>query len=81
MALVTKLQEARETKNAIMKELQGRLYAKFDENYKDWLKAVKIIAELDCLCSLSKSSSALGCKSPLICAITYTICTRKRCLM
>ncbi|KAG0289330.1 DNA mismatch repair protein msh6 [Linnemannia gamsii] len=63
MALVTKLQEARETKNAIMKELQGRLYAKFDENYKDWLKAVKIIAELDCLCSLSKSSSALGSPS------------------
>ncbi|KAF9923433.1 DNA mismatch repair protein msh6 [Linnemannia zychae] len=63
MVLVTKLQEARETKNAIMKELQGRLYAKFDENYKDWLKAVKIVAELDCLCSLSKSSSALGSPS------------------
>ncbi|KAF9936320.1 DNA mismatch repair protein msh6 [Modicella reniformis] len=59
-ALVTRLQEARETKSAIMKELQGRLYAKFDENYQDWLKAVKIIAEIDCLGSLSKSSSALG---------------------
>ncbi|KAF9201562.1 DNA mismatch repair protein msh6, partial [Haplosporangium sp. Z 27] len=58
--LVTRLQEARETKTAIMKELQGRLYAKFDENYKDWLKAVKIIAEIDCLGSLAKSSSALG---------------------
>lgn len=45
-----------------MKDLRRRLYAKFDENYKDWLKAVKIIAELDCLGSLSKSSSALGCK-------------------
>ncbi|KAF8925476.1 DNA mismatch repair protein msh6, partial [Dissophora ornata] len=60
IALVTRLQEARETKGAIMRELQGRLYAKFDENYKDWLKAVKIIAEIDCLGSLSKSSSALG---------------------
>ncbi|KAF9189926.1 DNA mismatch repair protein msh6 [Haplosporangium sp. Z 767] len=59
-ALVTRLQEARETRNAIMKELQGRLYEKFDESYQDWLKAVKIIAELDCLGSLSKSSSALG---------------------
>ncbi|KAF9393211.1 DNA mismatch repair protein msh6 [Podila verticillata] len=58
--IITELQEARETKNSIMKELQSRLYAKFDENYKDWLKAVKIIAELDCLGSLSKSSSALG---------------------
>jgi len=61
--LVTRLQEARETKNAIMKGLKGRLYTKFDENYKDWLKAVKIIAELDCLCSLSKSSSAIGSPS------------------
>ncbi|KAG0090751.1 DNA mismatch repair protein msh6 [Podila epicladia] len=58
--IITELQEARETKNSIMKELQSRLYAKFDENYKDWLKAVKIIAEIDCLGSLSKSSSALG---------------------
>ncbi|KAG0213342.1 DNA mismatch repair protein msh6 [Mortierella sp. GBA30] len=58
--LVTKLQEARETKSGIMKDLQRRLYAKFDENYKEWLKAVKVIAELDCLGSLSKSSSALG---------------------
>lgn len=58
--IITELQEARETKNLIMKGLQSRLYAKFDENYKDWLKAVKIIAEIDCLGSLSKSSSALG---------------------
>ncbi|KAF9286408.1 DNA mismatch repair protein msh6 [Mortierella alpina] len=60
IGLVTRLQEARETKGGIMKDLRRRLYAKFDENYKDWLKAVKIIAELDCLGSLSKSSSALG---------------------
>ncbi|KAF9917476.1 DNA mismatch repair protein msh6 [Lobosporangium transversale] len=60
IALVNRLQEAKETKSAIMKELQGRLYSKFDENFKDWLKAVKIMAEIDCLGSLSKSSSALG---------------------
>ncbi|KAF9348583.1 DNA mismatch repair protein msh6 [Mortierella sp. NVP85] len=59
-AMVTRLNEARETKSSIMKDLQGRLYAKFDENHKDWLKAVKLIAEIDCLGSLSKSSSALG---------------------
>ncbi|KAF9966318.1 DNA mismatch repair protein msh6 [Mortierella alpina] len=45
IGLVTRLQEARETKGGIMKDLRRRLYAKFDENYKDWLKA---------------SSSALG---------------------
>ncbi|KAF9427910.1 DNA mismatch repair protein msh6 [Podila epigama] len=60
ISIVTELQEARETKGLIMKELQSRLYSKFDENFKDWLKAVKIIAELDCLGSLSKSSMALG---------------------
>jgi len=60
--MVTRLNEARETKSSIMKDLQGRLYAKFDENHNDWLKAVKLIAEIDCLGSLSKSSSALGCK-------------------
>ncbi|KAK3816696.1 MAG: hypothetical protein J3Q66DRAFT_370224 [Benniella sp.] len=33
--LVARPQEPREVKNAIMRDLQGRLYAKFDENYKD----------------------------------------------
>ncbi|KAK3807089.1 MAG: hypothetical protein J3Q66DRAFT_406754 [Benniella sp.] len=34
--LVARPQEPREVKNAIMRDLQGRLYAKFDENYQDW---------------------------------------------
>jgi DNA mismatch repair protein MSH6 len=58
---VARLQEAREFKNAIMRDLQCRLCAEFDENYKGCLKAVKLVAEIDCLGSLSMSSSALGC--------------------
>ncbi|KAK3806853.1 MAG: hypothetical protein J3Q66DRAFT_406971 [Benniella sp.] len=34
--LVARPQEPREVKNAIMRDLQGRLYAKLDENYQDW---------------------------------------------
>ncbi|KAK3815519.1 MAG: hypothetical protein J3Q66DRAFT_398052 [Benniella sp.] len=33
--LVARPQEPREVKNAIMRNLQGRLYAKLNENYKD----------------------------------------------
>ncbi|KAG0227605.1 DNA mismatch repair protein msh6 [Actinomortierella wolfii] len=62
-ALVNRLLEARETKSLIVKQLQGRLYAQFDKHYKEWLKAVKVIAELDCLGSLCKSSLALGSPS------------------
>ncbi|KAF9968002.1 DNA mismatch repair protein msh6 [Actinomortierella ambigua] len=58
--LVTRLMEARETKSMIVKQLQGRLYAQFDAHYKEWLQAAKIVAELDCLGSLCKSSLALG---------------------
>ena len=58
--LIRKLQEAQETHSQIVKEVAGRLYARFDENYKEWLAAVKIVAQLDCLISLAKASSSLG---------------------
>ena len=58
--LVRKLQEAQETHGQIVKEVAGRFYARFDEDYLTWLAAVKIVAQLDCLMSLAKASSALG---------------------
>ncbi|KAI9729544.1 MAG: DNA mismatch repair protein msh6 [Cirrosporium novae-zelandiae] len=58
--LVRELQEAQETHAQIVKEVAGRFYAKFDEDYTMWLAAVKIIARLDCLISLAKASMALG---------------------
>lgn len=36
------------------------MYAEFSEDYREWLKAVKLLAELDCLVSLAKSSAAIG---------------------
>lgn len=61
--LVRKLQEAQETHSQIVKEVAGRFYARFDENYDIWLAATKIIAQLDCLISLAKASSSLGTPS------------------
>jgi DNA mismatch repair protein MSH6 len=59
-SLIRKLQEAQETHSQIVKEVAGRFYARFDENYTTWLAAVRIISQLDCLISLAKASSSLG---------------------
>ncbi|KAF6226948.1 hypothetical protein HO133_008389 [Letharia lupina] len=58
--LVRKLQEAQETHGQIVKEVSGRFFKKFDEDYVTWLAAVRIVAQLDCLICLAKASSALG---------------------
>lgn len=58
--LIRKLQETQETHSQIVKEVAGRFYARFDENYDTWLASVKIIAQLDCLISLAKASASLG---------------------
>ena len=59
-ALVRQLQEAQETHGQIVKEVAGRFFTRFDQDYSIWLAAVRIIAQLDCLISLAKASSALG---------------------
>ncbi|KIW07249.1 hypothetical protein, variant [Verruconis gallopava] len=61
--LVRNLQEAQETHSQIVKEVAGRFYARFDEHYDQWLAAVKIVAQLDCLISLARASSSLGTPS------------------
>lgn len=59
-ALVRDLKEAQETHAQIVKQVAGRFYARFDEDYQIWLKAVKVVAHLDCLISLAKASISLG---------------------
>lgn len=61
--LVRKLQEARETHAKIAKEVASRFYVRFDETYAQWLAAVQIIAHLDCLISLARTSASLGTPS------------------
>lgn len=58
--LVQDLKEAQETHAQIVKQVAGRFYARFDEDYAVWLAAVKIVAHLDCLISLAKASASLG---------------------
>ncbi|KIN02401.1 hypothetical protein OIDMADRAFT_162578 [Oidiodendron maius Zn] len=58
--LVRDLQEAQETHGQVVKQVTGRFYARFDEEYNTWLAAIKIMAQLDCLISLAAASSALG---------------------
>lgn len=36
------------------------MYAKFDEFYAHWLSSVKVVAEVDCLIALARSSVDLG---------------------
>jgi len=62
-ALVRDLKEAQETHGQIVKGVAGRFFARFDEDYAVWLAAVKIVAQLDCLISLAKASTALGSPS------------------
>jgi DNA mismatch repair protein MSH6 len=58
--LVKNLQEAEETHGQIVREVATRFLTRFDGEYKTWLAAVKIIAQLDCLISLAKASASLG---------------------
>ena len=59
-ALVRQLQEAQETHGQIVKEVAGRFFARFAQENATWLAVVKIVAQLDCLISLSKASADLG---------------------
>ncbi|KAK4098074.1 DNA mismatch repair protein Msh6 [Parathielavia hyrcaniae] len=61
--LVRELQEAEETHSQIVKEVASRFFKRFDVDYEVWLQAIRIIAQLDCLISLAKSSAALGVPS------------------
>jgi DNA mismatch repair protein MSH6 len=61
--LVQDLKEAYEMHGQTVKHLSGRFFARFDADYAIWLAAIKIIAQLDCLISLAKASTALGVPS------------------
>ncbi|EPS94078.1 hypothetical protein FOMPIDRAFT_1170017 [Fomitopsis schrenkii] len=66
---IRKLKEARENRNTAIKEFKSRLFAEFDADRSVWLRAVRVLAELDCLFSLAKASTALGepsCRPELV---------------
>ncbi|TFK72470.1 DNA mismatch repair protein Msh6 [Pluteus cervinus] len=57
---IRQLKEARENRNTAIKAFKFRLYGEFDADRALWLRAIRILAELDCLFSLAKSSIAIG---------------------
>ncbi|SMR42250.1 unnamed protein product [Zymoseptoria tritici ST99CH_1E4] len=61
--LVQDLKEAQEVHGQVVKALAGRFFARFDIDYNTWLAALKVIAQLDCLISLAKTSASLGSPS------------------
>ncbi|TDL25149.1 DNA mismatch repair protein Msh6 [Rickenella mellea] len=58
--LIRQLKEARENRNTAVKEFKYRLFGEFDQDRDVWLRTIKVMAELDCLFSLAKSSAAIG---------------------
>ncbi|KXJ86865.1 muts domain V-domain-containing protein [Microdochium bolleyi] len=59
-ALVRQLQEAEETHSQLIRDVALRLFKRFDVDYDAWIQAIRIVAQLDCLVSLARTSSSLG---------------------
>ncbi|KAF8652371.1 hypothetical protein AX16_004399 [Volvariella volvacea WC 439] len=57
---IRQLKEARENRNTAIKTFKYRLFSEFDADRAIWLRAVRVLAELDCLISLARSSVAIG---------------------
>lgn len=57
---IRSLKEARENRNTAIKSFKHRVFAEFDTDRDVWLSSVQVLAHLDCLFSLAKSSAALG---------------------
>ena len=57
---IRSLKEAREHRNTAVKEFRARVYGEFDADRSTWLRAIRVLSELDCLFSLAKASNALG---------------------
>ncbi|KAJ1733544.1 DNA mismatch repair protein msh6 [Coemansia biformis] len=52
--------EAVEMQSMVLDSYQSRLYARFDKHYSVAMKAVSVVAELDCLRALAAASGSLG---------------------
>ncbi|EJC97743.1 DNA mismatch repair protein Msh6 [Fomitiporia mediterranea MF3/22] len=57
---IRQLKEERERRTAAIKDFKFRVFAEFDKDRDVWLRAIRTLAELDCLFSLAKSSLAIG---------------------
>ena len=67
--LIRELKEARETRVAALKRFQEDVYVWFRQDLPSYARAIRTVAQLDCLVSLAKSSMALGtpaCRPELV---------------
>ncbi|TMW60695.1 hypothetical protein Poli38472_000737 [Pythium oligandrum] len=55
--LLSQLSAAEDRKEVALKDQMRRIFHKFDEDYKYWMKAVQCLANLDCLLGLALVSS------------------------
>lgn len=51
--LVGDIQIARERSDIAMRAIKSKVYARFDEDYDEWMKVLRNSAEIDCLLSLA----------------------------
>jgi DNA mismatch repair protein MSH6 len=51
---------ARESHKLIEESLKSRMFQKFDNDYKTWIKVIETISKIDCLSSLAKTSESIG---------------------
>ena len=58
--LIRQLKEARETRLAALRGFQDDIYAQFRANLVTYARAVRGVAQIDCLLSLARASEALG---------------------
>ncbi|KAI9471166.1 DNA mismatch repair protein msh6 [Coemansia mojavensis] len=61
--------EALETRAMVLDSYQTRLYARFDRHYATAMKAVSVVAEIDCLLALASASYAMGapaCRAKIV---------------
>lgn len=59
-ALSKEIARARELHKILEDSLKIRMFAKFDKDYAVWNSAISIVAKIDCLVSLAKTSESIG---------------------
>lgn len=57
---VRQLMEQKETHKMVCDSLIARMYGRFDEHYTQWMAAIKILANIDCLIALTKTSETIS---------------------
>ncbi|KAI8805196.1 DNA mismatch repair protein msh6 [Cladochytrium replicatum] len=58
--LVTEMAEAKEIRDEALRNIKSNFFKKFDENFPEWLKVVRNVAELDCFICLAQTKSCFG---------------------